>query len=524
MCGPDLLRRPVSWQCDRVHTDDVDTALRSRRDHWVTHVARHARQQPHGVALRFAGASTTWADLARRSGALADALHRRGVRPGDRLALLMTNRPEYVEALVAATALGAISVPVNFRLTPPELAHVLADSGARLVVVDPELAPLLDPAIEQLATGAEYEAALAEDGDAHPPVDVPEDSPALIMYTSGTTGNPRGAVLTHTNLAQQSLTLVRGWQLVDDDAITFCASPMFHIAAVGGIAPLLLVGGTTIIHPSGAFDPVAVLDALERERVTGVFLVPAQWQAVCAVPGVQARDLALRVMSWGAAPATDTLLRRMAEVFPGVVNVAVFGQTEMSPVTCLLQGRDALRKLGSVGRPVSSVQVRVVDPLMQDVVPGEVGEIVYRRPTLMQGYWGNPEATAQAFAGGWFHSGDLVRVDEEGFVFVVDRLKDMIITGGENVYCAEVENVLAAHPGVVEVAVIGRPDERWGETPVAVLVGVDGADLSLAAVREWCRPRLAGYKLPSDVVLLEALPRNASGKVVKGALRTAHGC
>lgn len=368
-----------------MHTDDVAAALRSRRDHWVTHVARHAQHQPGGAALRFAGTTTTWADLARRSDALADALHHRGVRAGDRVALLMTNRPEYVEALVAATAVGAISVPVNFRLTPPEIAHVLVDSGARLVLVDPQLVALLDPALDQLVLGPAYEAALTEGGGPHPAVDVAEDSPALVMYTSGTTGNPKGAVLTHTNLAQQSLTLIRGWQLVDDDAVNFCGSPLFHIAAVGGIAPLLLVGGTTVIHPSGAFDPVEVLDALERERVTCVFLVPAQWQAVCAVPGVEQRQLALRVMSWGAAPATDTLLRRMSAAFPGVVNVAVFGQTEMSPVTCLLQGRDALRKLGSVGRPVSSVQVRVVDALMTDVAPDEVGEIVYRGPTLMQG-------------------------------------------------------------------------------------------------------------------------------------------
>ena len=506
-----------------MHTEDVEAAHRSRRNHWVTHVARHARHQPDGVALRFEGATTTWAGLARRSEALADALHRRGLGCGDRVALLMTNRPEYIEALLAAARVGAIAVPLNFRLSPPELAYVLADSGARLVLVDPELARLLDTGIPRLTTGAEYEAALVEGGEPHPPVDVAEDSPALIMYTSGTTGNPKGAVLSHTNLAQQSMTLIRGWQLVDDDTVNFCGSPLFHIAAVGGVAPLLFVGGTTVIHPSGSFDPLAVLDTLERERVTSVFLVPAQWQAVCAVPGVEHRDLALRVMSWGAAPATDTLLRRMAEAFPGVINVAVFGQTEMSPVTCLLQGRDALRKLGSVGRPVSSVQVRVVDPLMVDVPSGEVGEIVYRGPTLMQGYWNDPAATALAFTGGWFHSGDLVRVDEEGFVFVVDRIKDMIITGGENVYCAEVENVLAAHPGIVEAAVFGRPDDRWGETPVAALVGAEGAELSLDAVREWCRPRLAGYKLPREVVLVDALPRNASGKVVKGKLRAAHG-
>jgi len=525
------------WQCDLVHTSalptpstlpaprtpDVDVALRSRRSHWVTHVARHAQQQPAAAALRFCGRTTTWSELAGRSHALADALHRRGVRAGDRVALLMTNRPEYVEALLATTALGAIAVPLNFRLTAPELAFILADSGARMLVVDPAMDTLVDPVLPRLLTGPDYEAALREDGNPHPEIDVAEGSPALIMYTSGTTGSPKGAVLSHANLAQQSLTLIRGWQLFGDDTVNLCASPMFHIAAVGVVAPLLLIGGTTVIHPSGAFDPGTLLDTIEQERVTCVFLVPAQWQAVCAVPGIARRELALRVMSWGAAPATDSLLHRMSEVFPTVVNVAVFGQTEMSPVTCLLQGTDALRKLGSVGRPVATVAARVVDATMQDVPPGEVGEIVYRGPTLMQGYWNNPEATAEGFAGGWFHSGDLVRVDPEGFVFVVDRVKDMIITGGENVYCAEVENVLAADPDVVEAAVIGRADPRWGEFPVAVLVAAQGAEPTLDSVTAWCRPRLAGYKLPREVVVLDALPRNASGKVLKGTLRQAHG-
>jgi fatty-acyl-CoA synthase len=189
--------------------------------------------------------------------------------------------------------------------------------------------------------------------------------------------------------------------------------------------------------------------------------VPTQWQALCADSSVTSRDLALRVISWGAAPASDTLLRRMAEVFPEATNIAVFGQTEMSPVTCVLDGVDALRKLGSVGKPISTLAVRVVDAELRDVPAGEVGEIVYRGPTTMAGYWRNPEATAAAFDGGWFHSGDLVRRDEEGFVYVVDRKKDMIISGGENIYCAEVENALAAHPAIAEVAVIGRPHDRW---------------------------------------------------------------
>ena len=303
--------------------------------------------------------------------------------------------------------------------------------------------------------------------------DVPNDSPALIMYTSGTTGRPKGAVLTHTNLTGQTMTgLYTNGADINND-VGFIGVPLFHIAGVGNLLGGLLLGLPTVIYPLGAFDPGQLLDVLAAEKVTGIFLVPAQWQAVCAEQQARPRDLRLRVMSWGAAPAPDALLREMSATFPGTQILAAFGQTEMSPVTCMLLGEDAIRKRGSVGKVIPTVAARVVDENMNDVPIGEVGEIVYRAPTLMSGYWNNPQATAEAFAGGWFHSGDLVRMDEEGYVWVVDRKKDMIISGGENIYCAEVENVLAGHPGIVEVAVIGRAHEKWGEVPIAVAAVTD---------------------------------------------------
>jgi fatty-acyl-CoA synthase len=277
-----------------------------------------------------------------------------------------------------------------------------------------------------------------------------------------------------------------------------------------------------VIHPLGAFDPGQLLDVLEAEQVTGIFLVPAQWQAVCAAQQANPRNVALRVMSWGAAPASDTLLRQMSETFPGTQILAAFGQTEMSPVTCVLLGHDAARKLGSVGKVVPTVTARVVDENMNDVPVGEVGEIVYRAPTLMAGYWNNPQATAEAFAGGWFHSGDLVRMDEEGYVWVVDRKKDMIISGGENIYCAEVENVLASHPSIIEVAVIGRPHEKWGEVPVAV-VAVSQQEIRLEDLEEFLSGRLARYKHPKSLEIVDALPRNPAGKVLKTELRIRFG-
>ena len=288
--------------------------------------------------------------------------------------------------------------------------------------------------------------------------------------------------------------------------------------------PPLLLGGTHVIIRSGAFDPVQTLDMMEREQVSSIFLVPAMWAAVLAVPGIADRDLShLRRVSWGAAPASTTLLRALIDAFPHAEVVTAFGQTECSPVTCLLRGEDSLRKIGSVGTPILNVEVRVVDDAMVDVPQGEVGEIVYRSPMVMKEYWNKPEATAEAFAGGWFHSGDLVRQDEDGYFYVVDRKKDMIISGGENIYCAEVEDVLAAHPKVGEVALIGVPDTRYGEAPLAVIAPRDPDDPPTSEeLAAWCREKLARYKNPREYSVVAALPRNPSGKVLKTALRQEH--
>ena len=508
----------------------------ARRQNWTNQLARHALMQPDATALRFLGRTTTWADLDCRVTAFACALHRRGVQAGDRVMILMLNRTEFIEAMLAANLLGAIAVPVNFRLTPPEIAFLVQDCDAHVVVTEPvlaavatavrDIAPALETVIVADGTSEDgvlgYEDLVTEEGEPPAVADVPNDSPALIMYTSGTTGRPKGAVLTHTNLTGQTMTglYTHGADLNHD--VGFIGVPLFHIAGIGNMLSGLTLGVPTVIHPLGAFDPGQLLDVLAAEKVTGIFLVPAQWQAVCAAQRAKPRELALRLLSWGAAPASDTLLRSMSETFPGAQILAAFGQTEMSPVTCMLLGEDALRKLGSVGKVIPTVAARVVDENMNDVAVGEVGEIVYRAPTLMAGYWNNPEATEEAFAGGWFHSGDLVRMDADGYVWVVDRKKDMIISGGENIYCAEVENVLAAHPDIVEVAVIGREHERWGEVPVAV-VAISGRELRLEDLDEFLTERLARYKHPKGLEIVDALPRNPAGKVLKTELRTRFG-
>jgi fatty-acyl-CoA synthase len=492
--------------------------------------------QPQATALRFTGRTVTWADLQRRVAALAGALSRRGVGFGDRVMVLMLNRTEFIESVLAANMLGAIAVPLNFRLTPAEIALLVEDCEARVMITEEVLAPVAVGVADiqslmgtiVVAGGSSddrvlgYDDLIDEQGGPVQPADVPNDSPALIMYTSGTTGRPKGAVLTHTNLTGQTMTgLYTNGADINGD-VGFIGVPLFHIAGIGNLLTGMLLGAPTVIYPLGAFDPGQLLDVLAAEKVTGIFLVPAQWQAVCAEQQTRPRELKLRIMSWGAAPAPDALLREMSATFPGTHILAAFGQTEMSPVTCMLLGDDAIRKRGSVGKVIPTVAARVVDENMNDVPIGEVGEIVYRAPTLMSGYWNNPTATAEAFAGGWFHSGDLVRMDDEGYIWVVDRKKDMIISGGENIYCAEVENVLAGHPGVVEVAVIGRSHEKWGEVPIAVAAVTD-AGLRLGDLDEFLTERLARYKHPKALEIVDALPRNPAGKVLKTELRVRYG-
>ncbi|HVV77291.1 MAG TPA: long-chain-fatty-acid--CoA ligase [Mycobacteriales bacterium] len=506
--------------------------------HWVDHVGRHAFATPDEVAIRFMGDSITWAQLDARVHRVAAGLAARGVGKGDRIAILMTNRPEFVETTLGANAVGAIAVPLNFRLAPDEVAYILGHSGAKVVVTDSLLQPLASAAVSAseeppliVVSGLEgegtdgtisYDALLGEASEA-PDVEIDERDVSMIMYTSGTTGRPKGAMLTHLNLLMQSVTAIRTSRLAGENVVSLCNVPLFHIAGIGGMPSSLMIGARTVIMPTGLFDAESTLDIVESEKVSSLFLVPAQWQVMCAHPDATRRCASLRTIAWGAAPASVSLLEDMARVFPHTEIISVFGQTEMSPVTTSLPGVDAVRKIGSVGKVIPTIVARVVDDEMNDVKPGEVGEIVYRGPTLMAGYWNDPEATAEAYAGGWFHSGDLVRADDEGFLYVVDRKKDMIISGGENIYCAEVENVLAAHPGIADVAVIGIPHDKWGETPAAVVVAAQpDSPPTLDDIVDFTRDRLASYKKPTALIVVSELPRNASGKVLKHELRARH--
>ncbi|MGH3631661.1 MAG: long-chain-fatty-acid--CoA ligase [Sciscionella sp.] len=518
--------------------DDLAMVGQGRSMSYGAQLARAARQFPDRPAFTFGDTVLSYRSLDERVNRLARALAGMGVRRGDRVAILMRNRLEYAEVLYAVARLGAIGVPINFRLVAGEVGYILGDCTPRALVVDrcfaetaalatadatavPAVLVTDDGAAEFGADALDYDstvtAASAEPRD----IDVPETDAAYIMYTSGTTGRPKGAVLTHLNLVMAGLLqdMAMGG-MRDRHGVYLLGVPMFHIAGLALSTRAALSGTTVVIYGEASFNPERIVDLFESERVTGCFFVPAQWATICAVPGIKDRDLVLDTISWGAAVAPPSVLDAMADAFPAAPAYCAFGQTEMSPTTCMLRGEDAAAKLGSVGKPLPGIEVRIVDEELRDVPEGSVGEIVYRGPTTMREYWNKPEATEEAFRGGWFHSGDLVRRDPDGFIWVVDRKKDMIISGGENIYCAEVEAAIDGHPKVAEVAVIGREDERWGQVPVAVLAPHDPADPpDLAEIRMHCAQSLASYKHPKALTVVNALPRNASGKVQKFVLR-----
>jgi fatty-acyl-CoA synthase len=342
-----------------------------------------------------------------------------------------------------------------------------------------------------------------------------------LMYTSGTTGLPKGAMLTHRGLLANTVNWILEMGATSDD-VWLSGLPLFHIGGINGFLPFLYLGATSVITTSLGFDPTEALQRLEAHRATMCYFVPTPWDQICDVAQKSDFDTSrLRRGLWGASQAPVAVLQKIADTFPDVGIVNAFGQTEMSSNTCFLKPEDALRKRGSVGRPLINVEYRVVDRDGRDVMRGDVGEIVYRGPTVMVGYYKNPEATADTFRGGWMHSGDLVLEDDEGYLYVVDRTKDMIISGGENIYPAEVERALAEHPGVRDVSVFGVRHPRWVETPVAAVV--PGAEPpSAEELVRFVQERLASYKKPSAVVFVDELPRNAAGKVLKRSLRDSY--
>ena len=506
----------------------------SRRLHWMNMLELHAIDRPEEIIITSEAGHVSWGELRAQVQAMAADLQRRGVQPGDRVLILALNRAEYIAAMVAINTIGAITVPLNVRSVPREVAYFIEDSGARVMYVDAVGAKTVAgiggdggaaPDIEVVSFDEDVPGIIAGGGEAEY-VDVDENSIAMIMYTSGTTAAPKGVMLSYLNFASQMIPILRSAQPPSETPeANLVVVPLFHIAAVGFLTPAFFTGMRLVLAPPQVLMNIPELaDMIEREQVTSMFLVPTIWQALCSLPGIKERNLPLQTLSWGASPASKQTLQLMADTFPNATISAAFGQTEMSPVTAQLHNHDSIRKMGSIGKAIGPVAVRVVNAEGNDVEVGEMGEVVYRGPGLMAGYWNKEAETEAATHDGWFHSGDLVKRDEEGFMYVVDRAKDLIISGGENISSIEVEHAIAAHPKVADASVVGAPDETWVETPVAIVVPSDPEDPpTLEELRDFLSDKLAGFKKPTRLEIVPELPRNASGKLLKHKLRDEYG-
>ena len=511
---------------------------------WTT-LQRAVELYPHKVAVVDGQRRLTYADVGRRAAALARHLARRGVGPGDRLAVLELNSLVMLEATYAAAGLGAILCPLNYRLSPRELAFILDDAGARLLLANTcfssqvaELLELEQPVERLLWCGEEPAPAVPLPGEAyepaltHSPGDLP--APAVeghevahLYYTSGTTGRPKGVMLTHRNVCLHALGAVAELGLRDSDVWGHIA-PMFHLADAWATVAITWVGGRHVMVPR--FGPRAALAALDRGGVTISNLIPTMLNLMIKHPRAADHDLSsLRVILSGGAPIAPEVVRQIMETF-GCDYVQTYGMTETSPYLTLSLLKDHLRALppdqqqryrASTGRPFITVELKVVDDHGAPVRPDgrQVGEIRVRGDTVTPGYWNLPEETAVAFADGWLCTGDLAVLDAEGYVNIVDRKKDMIISGGENIYSIEIENVLYEHPAILEAAVYGAPDATWGELVRAAVVLRPGRQATARQIVDFCKERLTAFKVPRGVDFMQELPRTGSGKISKRQLR-----
>ncbi len=495
-------------------------------------LAKRAALSPHmdGIVEVERERRFTFPGVNARCNRIANGLVSLGVRPGDRVALLLMNGVEFVESFFAVAKIGAIVVPLNWRLVASELQFILNDSGATVVVYDEEFRAVVRElngtgvvASDWIQVGASeghepgalaYDEVQADSPDTEPAIGAADDDDLYIMYTSGTTGLPKGVVHTHASALWACFTVALTADVRYRDRYVIVL-PLFHVGALTPLTGNVHRGMTSILMR--AFDPVRLYETIAREQVSVLLAVPAMLNFMLQVPDLATYDCSsLRWIMSGAAPVPVTLIESYAK--RGIEVHQVYGLTESCGPACLISPEDAIAKAGSTGKPFFHTDVRVLDDEGRDVPPGTNGEVVVRGRHVMKGYWNRPDATAEAIRDGWLHTGDIATMDAEGFVYIADRKKDMIISGGENVYPAEIENVILAHPKVREVAVVGQASAKWGETALAVVVKKDPS-LTESEVIEWTRGKLAGYKRPKAVRFVDEIPRNPAGKMLKRVLR-----
>jgi acyl-CoA synthetase (AMP-forming)/AMP-acid ligase II len=493
----------------------------------LTLVRNHAAQAPDAPCLSFDTETLSYRAMHIRCSRVANALTQLGVKAGDRVAILARNSPAQYELLFGCGMIGAILLPVNWRLAPREVADILADAEPGILVVEADLQPLLAEATTLCHTmdlHADYPAwrdAAATDDPAYP---VAPEAPTLMLYTSGTTGRPKGAVLSHDNLSYMNRMADELWDF-PADGVNLVAMPLFHIGGIGYGLSAFGRGGHTVLMQQ--VIPAEIVEAIWTHRVTHGFFVPTVIQMLMDVPGVADMDLSsLKCMLYGGAPIGETVLKRAIEMF-GCGFIHCYGMTETAGTVITLVPEDhdpggpRAHRLRSCGLPMPWVELALIDPATGNpVATGEVGEIRIRSAVNMLGYWNKPEETVKAITSdGWLCTGDAAVQDADGYVYIHDRFKDMIVSGGENIYPTEIENVLFEHPGVAQVAVIGVAHDRWGETPKAFVVVREGAMLSEAELIAFTRIRLAHYKCPTSIGFVDALPLNGAGKILKKEMR-----
>ncbi len=492
---------------------------------------RRAQLTPHRRALTFENETLTFEQLSTRVRRVAANLRANGVCRGDRVGYIGFNHPVFLETLFAASSLGAIFVPLNFRLSGPEIRYIGNDAGLHTLVVDNEMQSIIESEAENLCCRR----FVAAESDARPPAGwdilesvisaqepladieaVSSDDIAVIMYTSGTTGLPKGAMLTHGNFFWNTINSCFSEELMGQATLT-CA-PLFHIGGLNVTTLQSLAKGVEVVLLRH-FEPGKVLEDIQRYKVSSMFGAPTMFLMMSQHSTFSETDLtSIRALICGGAPVPVPLIELYGK--RGVQFNQGYGLTETAPFASLLTGDMAMEKVGSAGTAPLFTFVRIVDANNKSVAPDEVGEVCIQGPNVMKGYWNRPEATAEAIdLEGWFHSGDMGYLDKDGYLFLCDRLKDMVISGGENVYPAEVESVLYGHPAIKEVAVIGLADDKWGEAVSAIVVLETGENLTLESLRDFAAQSLARYKLPLRLHVIDVLPRNPAGKVLKYQLK-----
>ncbi len=492
---------------------------------WVTKRA----QLSHGkAALIFNNHKFTYEQFNSRINRLANGLVQIGVRKKDRVAAFLMNGNEILETMFACAKIGAIFVPINFRLSLEEVEYILNDSGAAVFIYQSEFVLLASKIRNRVSVSCwigvgnpvsnddiKYEDFLLKHSDQELGVDIQAEEVHMIMYTSGTTGRPKGAMLTHANTFWNITQILIAQPILETD-VTLTVAPLFHSGALTILTlTLLYKGGTVII--SNKFEPTQVLQTIQKEKVTCMFMVPSMWRAVMQVPGFYQYSLVSLRFGISAGAACPLII---IEIFKSrnVPLIQGFGLSEVAPVA-ILGIQDCMRKIGSVGKAAFYVDIKIINENGREASVKEVGELAVHAPNVMSGYWQKPEATRNALKNGWFLTGDCVWKDEEGYIYVAGRKKDVIITGGENVYPIEVEQVLDRHPNIAENTVIGIPDAKWGEVIKAIIVLKDSSQqLSVNGIKAFCEDKLARYKVPKILEFVSSLPRNAAGKVLKNCL------